>query len=303
MGQGDLGLAVVLVDGTGDLDGFPNLWVEASATGVDEDSLRGLGRCGGTRARGLDGEAVEGLLALPHGGDNTLGGDGLALERGFCAGALDFRDGDGRARFGRGWVRLRGGAAGGLRRWRSRGEVCGVVVAIGARGVTLGGSGVAQGLGRGALAYRRLPVPHHVNLGPGGVVKLHRALGTGHAETALGIRSGQRSSLAAATFLDEVVAAGRDGTVKRGLSAGVALGREVLHGPAGDINGGIRRVVELNEVVGKRGVLVTAAAIHLRNDGGGTVHRSSGLRNNHAGGNQRGDGERANSLEMHEKSP
>ena len=40
-----LGLAVVLVDGAGDLDGFPNLWVEAGAAGVDEDGLGGLSRC------------------------------------------------------------------------------------------------------------------------------------------------------------------------------------------------------------------------------------------------------------------
>ena len=301
-----MGLAVVLVDGTGDLDGFPNLWVEAGLAGVDEDCLGCLCGCGVARARGLDGETVEGLLALPHGGDNTLGGDVLALEWGLRAGALDLRDGDGRARlvriWGRIWIRCWGGRLTPGRRWRrgARAEVNGVVVGVRAGCVALCGGRVAQAGGGSAFAYRRLTVPHHVNLSPRGVVQLDRALGTGHAETALGIRGRQRLTGATATFLDKVVAASRDGTVKRGLSAGAALGGEVLHGPAGEIDGRVRRVVELDEVVGEGGALVAAATIDLGDDGGGTIHRGSGLRDNHAGGDQRGDGERANSLEMHE---
>ena len=283
LGQGDLGLPVVLINGAGDLDRLPNFWVEAGATGVDEDGLRSLGRRSLTRARGLDSETVEGLLTLPHGGDNTLGGDVLALERGLRAGALDLRDGGGGTRLGRLRVLRRGCAAARVRCWRSRREVGGVVVGVGAGVITLRRGGVAQGRGRGALAKRRLPVPHEVYLGPGGVVKLDRALGTGHAETALSIRGGQRIAFAAATFLDEVVAASRDGTVKRGLSTGVALGGEVLHGPSGEVDGGTRWVVELDEVVGEGGVLVAAATIDLGDDGSGAVHRGAGLGDNDAG--------------------
>ena len=302
-----MGLAVVLVDGTGDLDGFPNFWVEAGDAGVDEDCLGCLCRCGVARSRGLDGETVEGLLALPHGGDNTLSGHVLALERGLRAGALDLWDGHGRARLDRvrlwfwGW-RFRVGcvAACRLRCWGARTEVSGVVVGVRAGCVALCGSRVAQGGGGRAFAYRRRAVPHHVNLGPGGVVQLDRALGTGHVQAALRIRGGKRFTGAAATFLDEVVPAGRDGAGESCLSTRITLGREVLHRPAGEVDRGVSRVVELDEVIGEGGALVAAATVDLGDDSGGAIHRGSGLRDYHAGGNQRGDGERANSLEMHE---
>ena len=295
-GEDHLGLAVVLIDGAGDLDGIPNFWVEAGSTCVDENSLRSLGWGALSRARGLDSETVEGLFALPHGGDDTLGGHVLALERGFSAGALNFRDGDGSARLNRVRIGLGVGgilarATGRLWRWCRVGEVCGVVVGVGAGCVALSGGRVAQAGGGGAFAYRRRAITHHVNLGPGGIVELDRALGAGHVQAALGIRSGQGLTGVAASALDEVVAASRDRPGQRGFSTGVTFGREILHGPARHINGGVRWVVELDEVIGEVGALVAAATVDLRDNGVGAVHRRTGLGDNNTGRDKGSDGE------------
>ena len=97
------------------------------------------------------------------------------------------------------------------------------------------------------------------------------------------IRGGQRIACAAATFLDEEVTPGRDGTGQVVLAARVAGGGKIFDGPAGEVNGAIRRVVELDEVMGKSGTLVAAATIDLRDDGSGAIHRGAGLGDNDAG--------------------
>ena len=303
----DLSGIVELGDLAGYLDGIFQGWVLVGRliTHVDKDGLGSIGGLG-AGATSLDGEAIKAAFG-PHAGDDALGGNGLILERGFGAGALDIRDG-GDALGGRLFglcrlLRLRGGGlVTGVGRGRgAAGEIGGVVIAIGALRVAGGGLGIGQARGGGAFLEGSGAVADGIDGGTGGVGKLHGALGAGHVEAALGIwgRQGLARAIAGRALHQEVAVRG-NGAGKLHLAAGIAGGGEVLHGVSGQVNRGIGGVIELDEVMGEGSALIAASPVDLGDDGSGAIGCGRGGRNG-KGGRRQGGGkcQRAEAARRH----
>ena len=280
--QGELGLVVVLGDLAGDLQGVAPLREVLVAAHVDEDGvgsvadllLRAAGACG------LEEEAVLAAL-VKHGGNDALGGHGLAVERGGRAGALDLGDRGDLARGRRLYrrvirlrrlARLHRSIAGALRGRGGHLEIGGVVISVFADLLALDGGGVRGALGRRALKVLRSAPADEVDLVAGGVVKHGARFLATEVEGALEVGVLERVVLVGARgTLDQEVAARRHGAGKLRRVAGVTAGGLPVQGPPGDIDVGIGGVVQLNEVVGDSGAGVAAASVDLVDDNIGAV--------------------------------
>ena len=286
-GNGDLGLLVVLGDLAGDLKGVAALREVVVPAHVDEDAV---GRVAGflfcaAGARGLQEEAVLAALVV-HGGDNALGGHGLALERGSGAGALDLGDRGDRAGL-RGRLRGVGRVSGvgrlsrhdriaarALRGRRGSVEVGGVVVGVYAHLFALDGGGVRRPLGGFALKVGRSTPADEVDLGAGGVGKHCARFLAVEVEGALEVGIFERvRRVVARGALDQEVAARRHGSGKLGRVARVALGGLLRQAPPGKVDVLVGGVVQLDKVVGDGGAGVAAASVDLVDDNVGAVGR------------------------------
>ena len=265
-GGAELGDLVVFLGGAGDDDGVADGRVGAGGSDIDEDR-RGGDRDLGTRAGLLDDVAVHAALGV-DGGDHTLGGDLPAEVRGGRAVTLNLGDGEllrRRIRLRDRIVAVPAGGAG--RGGGADGEVGGVVVGVDAGLDARDRGGVARACGRGGLELRRGAPADQVDDGALAIAQLGHGLGAGEVEGAGLIRGRQSTGgVGAGLALDQVGGLRRDGAVEGVGGAGVAGRGLLVDDPPGDVDVGVGRVVQLDEITAVDGAGVAAASVDLVDD-------------------------------------
>ena len=272
-GLGDLRHGVVLRHGAGDVHTIADRELVEVLRPVHEDAIGGiplaLGLAAG--AGGLDVDPVETAGAV-HRSDHTLRGDLGTVDGGRLAGALDLGDG---LFFRRGRILRVGWGTTGVHRSGSdvveEGEVSGVVVGVDAvRAADRARRRVVAGVrSRSTLSDRGRPIAHGVE-GTIGGDDADRAIAARRLDiAAFGIGRNGGAGVPVAAERDHEVAARSNG------AAEVARGHLIIHGPAARPVGGldtlegdllIRRIVELDELVGVRLVGGAATTVELVDD-------------------------------------